>query len=308
MIFVGIDAGGTASRCLVMDAEGRAVARVTGPGANLHNLGIDGTAQLILRLVQDAIGDVDRERYAHAAAAVAGLDTEASRNSLCQALREIAPTLHWRTENDALAAWKGAFGALASGVVAVAGTGSVALARHDGCEARAGGWGWMLGDEGSGYEIGRAALVAILREDDRFGQETSLRYVILRQLGLACAHDIIDHRHFHMAPADVAALAPIVLEHAGDNDAVALSIVQDAAAALIRMGRAAAEAIAPGRTWEIPFSVVGGVGSHPVFRSCIRDRAQNQELRLAWHEPEGSPVLGAVHLAREMARQQCWLG
>ena len=83
------------------------------------------------------------------------------------------------------------------GVVVIAGTGSIAYGRNERNQAaRAGGWGYMLGDEGSGYWIGRAALRAVLREADRRGPATQLTGLLLNYYGVARAQDLI-HQVYH---------------------------------------------------------------------------------------------------------------
>lgn len=298
MICIGVDAGGTNSRCLVTDAHGAVRAHVTGPGANLHQYGIDNTARSVAGLVHEALARAGgHQREVHAAVCVAGLDTDASRERLDTALRAIDSSIRWQSANDALAAWYGAFGTERAGVIAIAGTGSAAYARNGEWEARAGGWGAMLGDEGSGYDLGRRGLIAVLRAHDRIGPATSLRGAVLGRLGLDRPEAIIDHLHFHMAPADVAALAPVVLGCAAEGDPVAEELVDAAAASLIEITAGAASAVGLGEAEEPLFALVGGVARDPFFRAAVRRRAGRGDRPLRWHEAGAPPVAGAVYLA-----------
>jgi N-acetylglucosamine kinase-like BadF-type ATPase len=304
MMFVGVDAGGTSSRCVAVDSEGTTVGRADGPGANVHRHGTVSAAERLVSLVRKALpGDVSGTAVA-AAVCAAGLDTEGAAREFAVALGEVAPGIRWRTENDAVAAWRGAFGAQHRGVVVISGTGSAAYARYDGTEARAGGWGAELGDQGSGYDIGRRALIALLRHHDGTGPASSLREPILAHLGLTRTDAIIDHVHFDMQPSDVAALAPIVLAHARDLDPVAVSIIDAAAGALAEIAAAAARAVRPeaaGATETIPVSLVGGLSRDAYFAERVRWRCADPALRLSWHPALAAPVMGAVALARDMA-------
>ncbi|HEV7976045.1 N-acetylglucosamine kinase [Amycolatopsis sp.] len=301
MIFVGIDVGGTSSRCVATGVDGTVLARAGGPGSNVHRHGVPVAARRAVALVRQALGGLPADDAVYAAVCTAGLDTEDTAVAFAAALREIAPDIVWRLENDAVAAWKGAFGAGPSGVVAICGTGAVAFARHDGRQARAGGWGAALGDEGSGYDMGRRALLALLRHQDGMGPATSLRDPVLSHLGLSRTDAIIDHMHFHLQPSQVAALAPMVLREAKGGDEVALSIVDGVARSLVEIAAAAARAVRGNESHEIPFSLAGGVSGDGYFAERVRRHGAEPSLLLAWHPPEATPAIGAVYLAMETA-------
>ncbi|AIJ23208.1 N-acetylglucosamine kinase [Amycolatopsis methanolica] len=302
MIFVGIDVGGTSSRCVAVDTAGKVLARGGGPGSNVHRHGIPEAAQRAVTLVRRTLaGAGSADGPVHAAVCTAGLDTEETARTFAAVLRDLAPEVVWRLENDAVAAWKGAFGAGESGVVAICGTGAVAFARHDGRQARAGGWGAALGDEGSGYDMGRRALLALLRHQDGMGPATSLREPVLNHLGLSRTESIIDHVHFHMQPSHVAALAPLVLGQAGEGDEVAVSVVDGVARSLAGMVAAAARTVRGNEEREIPFSLAGGVSGDEYFAGRVRRHCADPALLTPWHRPEAPPVVGAVYLAMEAA-------
>jgi N-acetylglucosamine kinase-like BadF-type ATPase len=305
MIFVGVDAGGTHARCAAISSTGAVVGRVGGPGANVHRHGLQGSGRSLVGLVRAALGDTPPGAPVFAAVCAAGLDTKEVEAALADGLRQAAPEIDWSLANDAMGAWKGAFGTGSSGVVAISGTGSVAFARNGAREARAGGWGALLGDEGSGYDIGRRALIAVLREHDHIGPRTSLRGPVLRQLGLTEPQSIIDHMHFHMQPSDVAALAPLVLDHASTGDQEAERIVDAAAAALVEFARAAATAVRGEDDPPTPFALVGGVSEDAWFRARVRLRSTLPALCLSWREAQASPIVGSVRLAMEAAITAC---
>jgi N-acetylglucosamine kinase-like BadF-type ATPase len=300
MIFLGIDAGGTHARCAAISSAGAIVGRAGGPGANVHRHGPQASGRALAHLARRALGDTPSGTPVSAAVCAAGLDTREVESALGNELRDAAPDIDWVLANDAMGAWKGAFGTGSSGVVAISGTGSVALARHDGRQARAGGWGALLGDEGSGYDIGRRALIAVLREHDHIGPRTSLRGPVLRQLGLTEPQSIIDHMHFHMQPSDVAALAPLVLDHASTGDQEAERIV-DAAAAALEFASGAAAAVRGDGAPPTPFALMGGVSEDAYFDERVRLRSTDPAVCLSWQKPEASPIVGSVLLAMEAA-------
>jgi N-acetylglucosamine kinase-like BadF-type ATPase len=127
---------------------------------------------------------------------------------------------------DAAIALTGAMGG-GPGIIVIAGTGSIALGRNAaGCEARAGGWGYIFGDEGGAFDIARQAMRAALRMEEGWGPETSLRTMLLDATGAASINEVL---HLFYTPAwprsRVARLAPEVDRVAANGDAAAQSVL-----------------------------------------------------------------------------------
>ena len=297
MMFVGLDIGGSKSVC-VAASEQRVVRRVEGSGSNLHQEGMDAAVRQIVDLVRRSVREPSiAAGQIHAVVCIAGLDTEKSRELLLQALGSAEPRIAWRPENDAVAAWKGAFGARSAGVIAIAGTGAAAYARLGSREARAGGWGAILGDEGSGYNLGRSALIAVLREQDGMGPATSLTPSVIAHLGIDTTQGIVDLVHFHMTPSEIAALAPAVLAEAIAGDSEAHRIVDEAALSLVKTAMAAARNVSPQE--PIAFAATGGLSRSDYYRNRLEAFASGFREHLDWQLPQSSPVVGSLHLAME---------
>jgi N-acetylglucosamine kinase-like BadF-type ATPase len=122
---------------------------------------------------------------------MAGVDREADASIMRALMRRIGYKARIVIANDALIALVAGVGS-APGVVLIAGTGSIAYGRNARNEAaRAGGWGYVLGDEGSGYWIGRQALRAVVRASDGRGPQTSLTPLVLEHYGAAQASGLV---------------------------------------------------------------------------------------------------------------------
>jgi N-acetylglucosamine kinase-like BadF-type ATPase len=233
MHVLGIDAGGTKTVCLLADEHGRVVAEGRGPGANLHVAGELALEKVVHEVMEQAIGD-----RAIVPAAIclgmAGVDREDEALTVRAIMRRIGYKSRTLVVNDALIALVAAAGD-APGVVIIAGTGAIVYGRNGSGEAaRAGGWGHMIGDEGSGYWIGREALAAVMRASDGRGPETQLSGEILAHFDVADVSRlprlVYDRAQPRMA---VAALGPLVLRVSEQGDAVATRILERAAEELV---------------------------------------------------------------------------
>jgi len=258
VMVIGVDGGATRCRAIVLDARGQECGRAQGPPA----LVVDGAWDPAVTVVADVVRD---------AAAVAGTDLPVARlvaglagagraeqgAPVAAALRSAELAAAVEVCSDAAIAFHDAFGA-GAGILLVSGTGSMALGRSaEGREARAGGWGAILGDEGSGWGLGVSALRAVARAADGRGPDTALTDRILQRAGVSTPESLIAWVA-GATKGEVAAMAPIVLETAADGDAVATVLADDAARALATAVDAVRHALEP---WPEPpvVAVVGGL-------------------------------------------------
>jgi glucosamine kinase len=165
-LYLGIDGGGTGCRAAVADEDGRILGHGTAGPANIAS-DPDGAACNILAAAWAALSASARPEAdfagLHAGLGLAG----ANAHGTVERLRAALPFARIRIETDAVAAAKGALRD-EDGIVAALGTGSVFAAQRGGAVRQIGGWGLVLGDEGSGAWIGRALCAAALRAEDGF--------------------------------------------------------------------------------------------------------------------------------------------
>jgi glucosamine kinase len=239
-VVIGIDGGGTHARAVVVSADGRELARVTGSAGLVSPKDPVAAAASVERLVRDAAGAAGAALpVAALCCGLAGAGREPERDAVRFALAVAGLADVITVVGDAEAAMADAFGGDA-GILLVAGTGSIAWARGaDGALVRVGGWGMHLGDEGSGWAIGRAALVAVARAADGRSPATSLADAVLAHAQVHHAADLIAWAA-GAGKGTVGALAPIVLAHADAGDAAATRIRDDALAELVLLVHTAA--------------------------------------------------------------------
>jgi N-acetylglucosamine kinase-like BadF-type ATPase len=283
--------------CQLANERGEVLAEARRGGANLQASGELEVEKVLHEVMEEAIGD-HQVRPAAICLGIAGVDRPDDARVVQAIMRRIGYQARVLVVNDALVALEaGAPGA--PGVVLIAGTGSIAYGRNDQNQAaRAGGWGYMLGDEGSGYWIGRAALRAVLREADRRGPKTQLTGLLLHYYGVARAQDLIAQvYHGSLRPAAIAALAQCVQGAFSDGDAVAIGILRGAADQL------ESAALSVARRLEMmggpfPFVLAGGIfRAVPWLEDELSRRLPMASPRACTILLTEEPASGAVRLA-----------
>lgn len=224
---VGIDGGGSKTRAVVVDARGKECGRGLAGSTNYNTVGIERAVEHIRSAVEEAVTIAGCSLPLKAAwLGLAGIDRPADRDVLLPNLHFVAESI--RLTNDAdlvLSALEER-----AGVALIAGTGSIALGQ-DGCGRveRIGGWGHILGDEGSGYDIGRRALQAAARASDGRGPETRLLELVLHHWELTSADEIIGKVYSNSDNAAIAEISSLTLRAAREGDRTAHEIVRKAA-------------------------------------------------------------------------------
>jgi N-acetylglucosamine kinase len=302
MHVLGIDAGGTKTVCLLADEGGVVLSEGRAGGANLQASGELELEKVLYQVMEQAIGD--RPWRADAIClGIAGADRDDDVRTVRAIMRRISPGSRVLVVNDALVALE-AGAPDVPGIVIIAGTGSIAYGRNGrGQAARAGGWGHILGDEGSGYWIGREALAAVVREADGRGPATGLVEAVLEHFGVANPGELVHIVYSREVPRKhVAALGPIVQRAASAGDAVARQILERAAEELVLAARSVATRLEM-RGEPFPFVLAGGI--FPVVPWLVDElgrRLLEVAPRCQVQSLAAEPAVGAVSLALAEAR------
>jgi len=293
-LFLGVDGGQTGTSALIGDESGRVLG--AGGGGPCNHAGAVEGRQKLVRAVSDSVA---------AACAEAGLDPRAVRFAAAcfgmsggpedkQAiLRQILPADVVVVTDDAVIALAGAT-AGEPGIVTIAGTGSIAFGRNAaGRTARTGGWGYIFGDEGSGFDIARQALRAALRAEEGWGPPTALVRALLAATGSPDANGAL-HRFYtpDWPRSRVAALAPLVDEAAMAGDAVAHDILHNAGQQLAVLTAAVRQQLwKPGEPARVAWT--GGVFRSRILLERYRCLVDLEDGNRAG-PPEYNPAAGAL--------------
>lgn len=299
---LGIDGGGSKTLALVADGALRVLGRGTAGPSNYQSVGIARAQAALDDAIARAVASAGLTAPTFHAACVgmAGVDRPEDRALLQAWADRRLPGVPLTIVNDArlvLAAGTPA----GWGAALICGTGSIVYGQDAaGHRARAGGWGHVLGDEGSGYAVGLAALWAIMRAFDGRAPATTLTPAILRHWGLAAPPDLVGRAYRQaLTPADLAALAPLVEAAAASGDAVADEILRDAGRELALAVRAVVQAL--DLPQPVPCALAGGL---IVKGEALRDRflaaAQAAGLELDPVTPVVEPAEGALRLAQQL--------
>jgi N-acetylglucosamine kinase-like BadF-type ATPase len=295
---LGADAGGSHST-VVIGQPNKVLGRADGPGAAMRPGGAAASAAVLADTARRAAAQAGVELPVHGAVVgAAGAGREQEQTELAAALVEAGVARRVRVLADGAVALSTAFGG-GPGILVNAGTGSIGFARDPaGNLHRAGGYGWQLGDEGGGYWLGRRALDVAARAQDGRGEGSTLLARLLGALGLQHFDDLVRWTAT-ATPAQVAALAPHVLNAAREGEAVARRAVEDAAGELVELV-ATLQRYFPG-SGPVAVAVAGGLLlPQSPLTAALRARLATGLKRARLVPGRIDPAVGALNLAAEL--------
>ena len=307
-LLVAVDGGGTRTRAAVADLEGRVLARGFGPSSNLQDLGLEAVGKALTTAVEGALLQVpgaawkgegsawQSGRIAAACFGLAGVDTREDEARLSQWLRDQGMAARFSILNDselvlACGTPEGV------GVALISGTGSICLGRAaDGRTARVGGWGPLMGDEGSGYQLALRALRLATQTADGRAEAPTLLRAALTHWSVPDAFALMQQIYAPAtSPADIAGFATSVLDLGARGDAAATPLVGEVAHDLVVHVRVAIQKL---KLTRPPLALGGGL-----LRSHLRTLvtvALTGEVGPVNHVTD--PVVGAITLAQRLLK------
>jgi N-acetylglucosamine kinase-like BadF-type ATPase len=306
--FLGIDGGGTKTTCAVGD-ESQLLATATAGPSNIVRVGEVQARDSLQQSVRQACAAAGITPAQVSRTCVGG--SGAARPELAEAVqRALAEILTTPIDvvGDMQIALEAAFDA-GPGVIVIAGTGSIAYGRdRQGGTARAGGWGFAIGDEGSAHWIGRAAVSAVLRASDRtYGTaEDILHGALARALckvwGVTSLADLARAAN-SIPPPDFAALFPAV---AASKDVLALQVQSNAGRELAQVAAVVVNRLFPeDEDGPVPVAMTGSVFRHAVLaRGNFYNELRRLDPRVEISPHVVDPVEGALRMARRAATQR----
>jgi N-acetylglucosamine kinase-like BadF-type ATPase len=297
--FLGVDGGQSSTSALIGDESGK-VLGVGHAGPCNHVSTAESQTRFkeaiggAIRLATEAAGLIG-VRFAGVCLGLSG--GPADKEVL---VREMIAAERYRVTTDAVIALLGAT-AGEPGVIAIAGTGSIAYGQNaEGRSARAGGWGYAFGDDGGAFDLVRQAVRAALRQEEGWGHSTALRQALLEATGAPDMNDLL-HRFYTPAypRARVASYAKLVNEVARAGDAAARDILHSAAQTLAMLAAAVRRQLF-NRGDVARTSYIGGVFGSEILRERFTMLVKLESDRPV-HPPVHGPAAGALIEAYRLA-------
>jgi len=305
---LAVDGDGKRTQALVADTNGTVLARGLGPGSNLHAVGIEGFGKSVQTAIEGALMNIvgpraevgvpgwKRVKLAAACFGLAGIDGPDDEAQVSKWIADAGISKTFQVLNDSELILAGGTPD-GWGVALICGTGSVCLGRNpNGRATRVGGWGPLLGDEGSGYALAVRALSLATQTADGRADAKDLLRAILRHWSLADAPALIRHVYAPaMTHSDIAALAEVVLGQASRGDAAAASLVDEAADELLKALRAVMRVL----DLKKPPVAFSGTFLRGTLRHTLQSRL-GEDIGPVQYVAD--PALGAVNIARRALR------
>jgi glucosamine kinase len=279
-LILGIDGGGTSCRAALATGDGRILSRAKAGAANIRT-DLTGARSSIVEAVRLAFEEAGRDpALMPKTPALLGL-AGANVGTYRKQLEAILPFSRSVVETDSAIALEGAVGDT-DGAMAILGTGTAFMVRHDGVTRQVGGWGFLIGDQGGGARIGRDLLEETLLAHDGIREASPLTHALLAVFR-GQPEDVVEFTT-SAKPGDFGGFAPMVFDHAAKGDAVAEAILRRAVAFV----EASLDALKlrPGD----PLCLLGGLA--PLIEPRLSERFRN-----IVREPKQDALGGAVSMA-----------
>ena len=287
--YIGADGGGTRTTACLLSSNGEILAVHKGGGLNYHAIGLEKARENLKSIVLSLLpGEYEN---AVIGAGLSALDDKATREQLLSFCGDVFSPDRMLLHSDAYMALMAATLGK-KGVLAISGPGSMIVSSDEnGIQTPAGGWGYLLGDEGSSYSIAVRGLKAAIRFYEGTGEETSLLSKAMEFFSLSSFRSLIDKIYDpNTMPSDIAKFAKEVLTEAKNGDAVSYEIAKDEITSLASTLSALVKDDPPETAW-----VFGGVFEHnswmiDLFEEALKKRCPNMKAALI----PMSPAVGAA--------------
>ncbi len=256
--YIGIDGGGTKTFLRMTDGDGKVLYEEVGGGSNPYTVPPEAAEGLLKAMIAKALAAMPAgAELGGICMGAAGADTAADYAFFDRVLREASATDKVLAVNDGYASLYATLGDRA-GVVIASGTGSICWGKNEAGEVcRVGGWGYLFSDEGSGYSMVRDALETVCRTiDKRASQGALLLDELMKDFGVSTYEELISEIYLSPNPQSIAAYFPLVCKAAGENDPLAVEVIDRGMEQLVELVAAAARQIG-----MYPVFTVGMTGS-----------------------------------------------
>ena len=291
-LYLGIDGGGTKTEFLLANEQGEILRRVLLGASNPNDIGFAQTQEILRQGILSCCGEYPLGCIS-VYAGLAGGSTGSNAEAICKFLTQFG-FLSVKNGSDATNAVSAALGR-EDGVIVIMGTGSIAFAQSNGVQHRLGGFGYLLGDGGSGFAMGREVILAALRQEDGSGPKTHLHTLVKQKCGSNTVLEKVGD-FYRGGKTLIASFAPLLFEAVATGDAVATSILKHQ---LREIATLITGAIGHIEADTIPVVLCGGLAqaNHQWILPTLQALLENAPRHCKLSVCETSMTVGALYLA-----------
>ncbi len=304
---IGIDGGGTKTHCVIANLEGESLYECSGEASNFLLIGTEKVSETVFNLIDKCRHELNIS-FSDIGAIILGTtgagrktDSERMEKAIIDyaAGKNISFNL-FHVESDARIALEGAFSGK-PGSILIAGTGSIIFGKdEDGEIHRAGGFGRLIGDEGSGYSIGQKGLAAVSKQFDGRGGRTIISNLVKEKFSLDSSENIINA--VYKNNFDIASVAPVVFEAAKQGDSSALKIIDEESDELVLHILAMKKKL---KLQEFQIAFLGSlIKGENIYARTLKKKIILRAPDVKIKEPEHSPAVGAVLIGKELLSKE----
>jgi N-acetylglucosamine kinase-like BadF-type ATPase len=308
-MFLGVDGGGTKTAYAVIDATGRVRAQHVGPSVSHLVAGLPHAEQVLCDGLKAVLARAELTP-ADVTYAFLGLPAYGEDSAMIPRMDALPAAIlvsgRYRCDSDMVCSWAGSL-ACADGISVIAGTGSMAYGEYAGRKARAGGWGEIIGDEGSAYWIAREGMNLFSRMSDGRALRGPLYDLVRQRLGISADLDLCARVYGVEVNtrSAFAQFAPLVHDAARLGDLEAASIFRRGAEELVGCVLATRRSLQIPKDVCVPVSHTGSVlEGATILLDAFKRGVANAPLPLEYRPPKHSPDVGAALYAARLSGVQ----
>lgn len=302
--FIGLDGGGSKTKCVLTDDNFNIISEATGDASNFLIRGTDVVSEILFNLINNVTNSAGKS-VNEVEAIVLGTTGAGRRNNaetMEKAFRDFMfrkgiEHVNFIVDSDARIALEGAFSGK-PGSILIAGTGSIMFGKaYDGTIHRVGGFGRYIGDEGSGYSIGKLGFQAVAKQMDGRGAATILSKMIADKFRIIDAPQLITE--IYTNNFDIASLTPLVIDAAERGDKICRDIINQQSDELVEHIEAMLKML---NEEVMKVSLIGStITTDNHYAEIFKNKVAAKFSNVVIVEPELPPALGAVVMAKELS-------
>ena len=302
---IGVDGGGTKTVAVLANLNGKVLARAEVGPSNINKIGFKHAIDNIVKVLTQVSQEYEKDKIVFIYLGLAaGLERDKRKKKEIKKQLLLIPSLSWvlpkniSIEGDQLIAFRSGTEEK-QGIIIIAGTGSIVMGwDKKGKEVIVGGWDYLLGDDGSGFWIGKKALQAVCLSIDGFNSKSLLHSMILKKLKIKTEKDLMQEIYKSEMIKNIASLAPLVEIAAKTGDKTAKNILFQASNELVIRANLAIKKLNL-KNKKFPLVLSGAVFKSKIILTKVKKDIKIIAPKANFIRPKQEPVIGAMKLALE---------